>query len=167
MADRSASIGSAVTEAESYDDNEKHTMTSNDGSFVKLKSPGDMEMGSESERADLLSGAPPKAPEPESSGARAAIIWMVVNTLSTIGIVRLTNQIYNSINWLLTSVYRSSRIRLSSPTHPSNSPNLRSPLSISSLHGSLFSRSLDLDLQCLYPDGLQLRRSFLWQLQWP
>lgn len=87
LGDRAASVSSSVTEAEAFDDNEKKG--SHDGSFVKVKAPEEMEMGSDLERAELLA-APvqaEKAAEAPSSN-KAAVIWMVVNTLATIGIVR-------------------------------------------------------------------------------
>jgi solute carrier family 35 protein E3 len=85
LGDRTVSVSSSVTEAEGYDESEKKG--SHDGSFVKVKSPEEMEMGSDIERAELL---PPvqaeKVADPASSN-KAAVIWMVVNTLATIGIV--------------------------------------------------------------------------------
>lgn len=88
--DREPSISSSVTEAEIFDDNEKNG-SSTDGGFVNLKSPEEMEIGDDVERAELLpAGEHEKPPvkEPDTS-MRSSIIWMVVNTLATIGIVRL------------------------------------------------------------------------------
>ncbi|KAI9746433.1 MAG: hypothetical protein M1818_000146 [Claussenomyces sp. TS43310] len=89
LGDRSGSVSSA--EAEAYDHGEKSPMrTSHDGSFIKLTTPEEMERGSDIERAELVPPVQPeKGPESDGTSARAAIIWMVVNTLATIGIVRL------------------------------------------------------------------------------
>jgi solute carrier family 35 protein E3 len=88
--DREPSISSSVTEAETFDDNEKNR-SSTDGGFVNLKSPEEMEIGDDVERAELLPEEhekPPPAKQPETS-MRSSVIWMVVNTLATIGIVSL------------------------------------------------------------------------------
>jgi hypothetical protein len=84
MADRTSS-----SEAEGFDD-EKNGGRSPAGSFVKIKPMEDLEGGSNIERADLLPTANQPSQTPEKSTARAAVIWMVVNTLATIGIVRDT-----------------------------------------------------------------------------
>jgi solute carrier family 35 protein E3 len=89
--DRSISVSSSTTEAEAYDENEKsHSPT--DSSYVHMKTPEEMEIGDE-ERAELIPAAAhvvqEKATEPEKTTVRSAVIWMVVNTLATIGIVRL------------------------------------------------------------------------------
>jgi solute carrier family 35 protein E3 len=85
------SVSSSITEAEAYMEGEKKL--SHDGSFVEMKRPEEMEMGSDIERAELLPGSrqPEKTVETAPSTARAAIIWMVVNTLATIGIVSHTH----------------------------------------------------------------------------
>lgn len=88
--DREPSITSSVTEAETFDDNEKPG-SSTDGAFANLKSPEEMEIGDDVERAELLPAEhekPPPAKQPETS-MRSSIVWMVVNTLATIGIVGL------------------------------------------------------------------------------
>jgi solute carrier family 35, member E3 len=85
--DRTASVASSVTEAE---ENEKGspTLSSHDSSYVKLKTPEEMEISNDVERQELLPPAvPPKDQPGDKTSARAAIIWMVVNTLATIGIV--------------------------------------------------------------------------------
>lgn len=89
--DREPSISSSVTEAETFDDNEK-SGSSTDGGFVNLKSPEEMEIGDDVERAELLPAEPEKPPPPAKqpdTSMRSSIIWMVVNTLATIGIVGL------------------------------------------------------------------------------
>jgi solute carrier family 35 protein E3 len=83
MADRTSS-----SEAERFDD-EKNGGRSPTGSFVKVKPMEDLEGGSDIERAELLPTASQQQQAPEKSSARAAVIWMVVNTLATIGIVRI------------------------------------------------------------------------------
>jgi solute carrier family 35, member E3 len=89
--ERAPSTSSSVTEAEAYDENEKHgTLSETEGSFVKLKSPEDLELGDgdDIEREELLPAEheKPAQPTPETS-LRSAFVWMVVNTLATIGIV--------------------------------------------------------------------------------
>jgi solute carrier family 35 protein E3 len=90
VTDRPSSISSSVTEAENFDDNEKNGMiSSSEGSYVKLKSPEEMDIG-DVESAELLpqedKSKPPSTPD---NSTRTAVIWMVVNTLATIGIVGL------------------------------------------------------------------------------
>jgi solute carrier family 35, member E3 len=89
--DHSVSVSPSITEAEAYDENEKsHSPT--DSSYVHMKTPEEMEIGDE-ERAELIPSvvhvAQEKATEPEKATVRSAVIWMVVNTLATIGIVGL------------------------------------------------------------------------------
>lgn len=90
VVDREPSISSSTTEAEAFDDNEK-SGSSTEGGFVKLKSPEEMEIGDDVERAELLPGEHEKPPAPKApeTSTRSAVIWMVVNTLATIGIVSL------------------------------------------------------------------------------
>lgn len=85
MADRAVSIGSSSAEADFNDDNDK--MSSNESSFVKIRSAEDMEAGSEIERQELLPMVEEKTAQAAASEYRQAIIWMIVNTLATIGIV--------------------------------------------------------------------------------
>jgi solute carrier family 35 protein E3 len=94
--DHAPSTSSSVTEAEAYDENEKHGMLSEtEGGFVKLKSPDDLELGDgdddDDERAEMLPAEHEKPAQsaPEAS-VRSSFIWMVVNTLATIGIVSST-----------------------------------------------------------------------------
>ena len=95
MADRSterpASISSSHTETEALDDHEKNgTASSSDGSYVKLKTPDEMDIGDDIERAELLppdQEKPEPQPIPPDNSTRTAAIWMIVNTLATIGIV--------------------------------------------------------------------------------
>jgi solute carrier family 35, member E3 len=88
MADRPVSVSSSITEAEAFD--EKNHSPTTDGSYVHMKTPEEMEIGDE-ERAELIPAAvhvvQEKATEPEKVTVRSAVIWMVINTLATIGIV--------------------------------------------------------------------------------
>lgn len=82
-------MSKSTSQRGSFDDMEKRQ--SDD---FKVKGKDDIEMGSEVERAELLGNATApvaqeKQPEAAGSSARAAIVWMVVNTLATIGIVCL------------------------------------------------------------------------------
>lgn len=96
--DREPSISSSTTEAEAFDDNEKNGVVgATDANYANLKSPDELEIGDDVERAELLPGEdekpPPKAPE---NTMRTAGIWMVVNTLATIGIVSLISPLSNN-----------------------------------------------------------------------
>ncbi len=80
---------------------DEKTRASSPSSFVKVKASEDIpmgemgEMGNDIERQELLQDdnePAAKAPEPEKGSVKAAVIWMVVNTLATIGIVRYTSQ---------------------------------------------------------------------------
>lgn len=95
-ADREPSISSSVTEAENFDDNtEKHG--SSEGSFVKVTSPDDVEQASEVERAELLpqEREKPAAPAKPANSSMTAAIWIVLNTLATIGIVFTNKAIFS------------------------------------------------------------------------
>lgn len=86
MADRAGSS----SDGERFD-NEKDGGSSPSSSYVKVKPTEEMEMGDDIERQELLSSSePPKQAEPEKGSVRAAIVWMVVNTFATIGIVSPT-----------------------------------------------------------------------------
>jgi len=92
--DRPASISSSVTEAEGFDDNEKNS--SSEGSYVKLKAPDEMDIGDDVERAGLLPQEEQEKPQPApDNSTRTAAIWMVVNTLATIGIVFTNKAIFS------------------------------------------------------------------------
>ena len=88
--DRSVSVSSSRIEAEAYDENEKNHSPTTDNSYVHMKTPEEMEIGDE-ERAELIPAAvhvvQEMATEPEKTTVRSAVIWMVINTLATIGIV--------------------------------------------------------------------------------
>lgn len=83
--DRAPSVSSSTTDAESFDGQEKNF----DGSFASLKTPEEIDGGDAIERAERLAGNDDEpAAQPKKASARQAGIWMVVNTLATIGIVR-------------------------------------------------------------------------------
>ncbi|CAG8977400.1 hypothetical protein HYALB_00007030 [Hymenoscyphus albidus] len=95
-ADRVPSSSSSVTagDVEHYDDNEK--MVPSNGSFVKLKAEDVEEIGDDVERAELLPEEHvEKAASVKDNSTRTAIIWMVVNTLATIGIVFTNKAIFS------------------------------------------------------------------------
>ncbi|EKD13543.1 uncharacterized protein L3040_008590 [Drepanopeziza brunnea f. sp. 'multigermtubi'] len=91
-ADRAPSVSSSVTEADSFDGQEKN----GEASFVKLKTPEEMEIGDDVERAELLPNQEPApAAQPKEASTRQAVVWMVVNTLATIGIVFTNKAIFS------------------------------------------------------------------------
>lgn len=89
MAERSAS---ASTEDRFDDKTEKRAlMDAQDGDY-NLRTPEELEhMEEDIERADLLAPPPEDKPKAPESSVRSAVIWMVVNTLATIGIVSFSN----------------------------------------------------------------------------
>jgi solute carrier family 35 protein E3 len=95
--DRAPSISSSITEAEeTFDETEKaNSLSTTDGPFTNLKSPEEMEIGDDVERAGLLPAEVQEQekaqPAAQDSSTRTALIWMVVNTLATIGIVGACN----------------------------------------------------------------------------
>lgn len=85
-ADRTPSVSSSVTEADSYD--EKNNDMKRVDSFTKLRSPDELEIGDDVERAGLLpQQAEQEKPQAADPSMKSAVVWMVVNTLATIGIV--------------------------------------------------------------------------------
>jgi solute carrier family 35 protein E3 len=78
------------SEADAYDEKEKNHSPTTDNSYVHMNTPEEMEIGDE-ERAELIPAAvhvvQEMATEPEKATVRSAVIWMVINTLATIGIV--------------------------------------------------------------------------------
>ena len=105
LTDRAPSISSSVTEAETPDESEKAgSWSTTDGGFTKLKSPEEMEIGDDVERAGLLPAEEQEQEKPQTpaqdNGTRTAVIWMVVNTLATIGIVSARNTQFKVLaNW--------------------------------------------------------------------
>jgi solute carrier family 35 protein E3 len=64
--------------------------SSSERSFVKLKTPEELgigDIGEDVERAELLPQEEEKPLTAPDNSTRTAVIWMVVNTLATIGIV--------------------------------------------------------------------------------
>lgn len=86
MAGRRASISSSTTAADSYDENDR--MSPIESSFVKTRTLDDLEAGTDAERLEMIPKVNEKTPETKASEYRKAVIWMIVNTLATIGIVR-------------------------------------------------------------------------------
>lgn len=92
--ERAASIASSRTET--ADDNEKLARLDQTGEGMdSLRKPEeDLEMGDEREDASLLTQQQ-KQPEPAGVSTRTAIMWMVINTLATIGIVFTNKAIFS------------------------------------------------------------------------
>jgi solute carrier family 35 protein E3 len=90
--ERAGSITSSHTEAGGYDErNEKMTPLRDDESLTVLKSPTSAYHDSDHEREDEeLLPQPQEKAEPPKSGMASSIVWMVVNTLATIGIVSIS-----------------------------------------------------------------------------
>lgn len=123
--DRVPSISSSVTEADAY--NEKNQVRdSSEGESYALKTPEEMEIGEDIEREGLLrDGEEEKttAAAPPASTTRSAIIWMVVNTLATIGIVSCIATGERLLSAFANYISRSSQTRPSSTTNLSSLHN--------------------------------------------
>lgn len=91
--DRSVSGSSASTDPERFDDKtENPSFMGSHGQDYKLKTPEELEdMEEDIERADLLAPPPEEKTKAPESSVKSAIIWMVVNTLATIGIVSFSS----------------------------------------------------------------------------
>jgi len=86
--DRAGSFASASTEAGTLEEREKLAkLDALDDDGAKLTPPEDLEVGEEREDEELLPQVDEK-PAPPKSTFRSSAIWMVINTLATIGIVR-------------------------------------------------------------------------------
>jgi len=102
MAERSGERDQSLGRAENDTFNEKRSSRdSSEGSYA-VKTPEEMEMGDEVERDRLLQEEETQraasTPSPPAEGTtKSAIIWMVVNTLATIGIVCCDG----NMSWLL------------------------------------------------------------------
>ena len=88
--DRAPSVSSSGTEAEPYNYDEKEAaVASTDVTYTRLKTSEDLEVGDDVDGA-LLPEEPPAQEQPQPAAAssmRSAVIWMVINTAATIGIV--------------------------------------------------------------------------------
>jgi len=85
----SISSGSSTEPEIIFDENEKNRKTSSEGSYVNMKTPEEMEIGDDEERGDLLPQMSQEKAEPvPENSVRSGAMWMIVNTLATIGIVR-------------------------------------------------------------------------------
>ncbi|TPX13774.1 uncharacterized protein E0L32_005718 [Thyridium curvatum] len=92
--ERAASIASSSTEAGAYDENERLAKLDHTEDGMKSKTPEEMEMGDESEDKTLLPQETEK-PQPPKNSFLSALIWMVINTLATIGIVFTNKAIFS------------------------------------------------------------------------
>jgi len=134
MAERATpSVSSSQTDTESYDEKTGRKASSEASSYMHMKEPDEMDigdLGDDVERMELLppSESAPANPAPDNS-ARSAVIWMVVNTLATIGIVSTP---CFAVGCRANLPHRSLRTRLSSQTRPSSWHNLLLRPSISS-----------------------------------
>ncbi|KAK3940509.1 triose-phosphate transporter [Diplogelasinospora grovesii] len=89
------SFSSSSAETATHEENGKFARL--DGGDCEKKTPEDLEIGDEREDDGLLrpkSGPEIPAEEPPKSSFRAALIWMVINTLATIGIVFTNKAIF-------------------------------------------------------------------------
>lgn len=86
-AERAGSFSSSSADTATHEENEKLArLDQSEDGMEKLRSPDDLEIGDEREDDDLLPREPEKQ-EPPKSTFRSSLIWMIVNTLATIGIV--------------------------------------------------------------------------------
>lgn len=83
-ADRAASFSSSSAETATNPENEK--LARLDQSEDGIEKQADLEVGDEREDEGLLPQETEK-PEPPKSTFKSSFIWMIVNTLATIGIV--------------------------------------------------------------------------------
>lgn len=83
-AERAGSFASSSAETATSPENEK--LARLDQSEDGLEKQGDLEIGDEREDDGLLPQETEK-PEPPKSTFKSSFIWMIVNTLATIGIV--------------------------------------------------------------------------------
>lgn len=87
------SIASSHTEAGGHEEfNEKHAYIRDDESLSTLKSPTEYHDANQEEETaledeELLPQASEKPEPPKPTSAASGIIWIAVNTLSTVGIV--------------------------------------------------------------------------------
>lgn len=71
--------------------NEKSTLARDDESLSALKSPTLYQEEGDHREDDELLPQDLEKPEPPKASARSGIVWIVVNTLATVGIVSLHN----------------------------------------------------------------------------
>ena len=96
-ADRDPSISSSATEADHFDDKDK--ICSSESLLANLNTSADHESGDDMERIGLLptedqDDQMKPAHSKQGPAKGSAIIWMVVNTLATIGIVSSSADIF-------------------------------------------------------------------------
>lgn len=92
--ERTGSFGSQSTETGAHEENEKLRMIDQTDEATRMKSPQELEMGDEREDAGLLPQQTEKV-EPAKSSFTSSLIWMIVNTLATIGIVFTNKAIFD------------------------------------------------------------------------
>ncbi|KAG9246134.1 triose-phosphate transporter family-domain-containing protein [Calycina marina] len=90
---------SSSAEVESLDEKHPHKTSHDEDSYLSMKEPDEMDiggLGEDVERIELLPPATPAEPAPAPhSTTRSSIIWMIVNTLATIGIVFTNKAIFS------------------------------------------------------------------------
>lgn len=94
--ERAGSVASSHTETGGYDENnEKMAGLRDDESLTALKSPTSVYHDSDNEREDEeLLPQPQEKPEPPKGSMASSIVWMVVNTFATIGIVSISRALF-------------------------------------------------------------------------
>ncbi|KAH8821630.1 hypothetical protein F5884DRAFT_657887 [Xylogone sp. PMI_703] len=92
-----APSSSSSSDAEGYDDSEKNGIrSSNESNDGRLKTPEEMEIDDDGAQARLLSGEQqPEKPKAQEKSLTTSFVWMVVNTLATIGIVFTNKAIFS------------------------------------------------------------------------
>lgn len=90
--ERAGSVASSHTEAGGHEDvTEKHAFVRDDESLSTLKSPtayqDSLHDEDHLEDEELLPQEMEKKPEPPKASAASGMVWIVVNTLATVGIV--------------------------------------------------------------------------------
>ncbi|RQM06476.1 hypothetical protein DH86_00002330, partial [Scytalidium sp. 3C] len=97
FATRAPPASSSSTDNESYDANEKRgDLSSSESSVERLQTPEELEIEDENASAGLLTGEQQaEKPKPQEQSIRTSFIWMLVNTLATIGIVFTNKAIFS------------------------------------------------------------------------
>ncbi|KAB5558206.1 solute carrier family 35 member E3 [Coniochaeta sp. 2T2.1] len=93
-AERAGSVSSSSAETATHPDNEKLARLDHSEDGIELEKQGDLEVAGEREDDGLLPQETEK-PEPPKSTLKSSFIWMIVNTLATIGIVFTNKAIFS------------------------------------------------------------------------
>ncbi|KAK0629761.1 triose-phosphate transporter [Bombardia bombarda] len=98
LKERSGSLSSSVTGTPTFESHENHD--EDDAAGEKLRSPDELEMGhddGDDEEANSLLSQERQATEPPSppSSSVTPLLWMVINTLATVGIVFTNKAIFS------------------------------------------------------------------------